>query len=63
MNANDNIALIEDHHEALGIWREKKVRNLDLVHIDAHLDFGFHAARPIMKNRPRESLSGLSDVR
>lgn len=44
---NDNIALIEDHHEALRIWREKKIKNLDLVHIDAHLDFGFYAAKPI----------------
>lgn len=47
MNANGNIALIEDHHEALRVWREKKVKSLDLVHIDAHLDFGFHTAKPI----------------
>lgn len=45
----NKIFLIEDHHEALKIWREKEVRNLDLVHIDAHIDFGFHLARPIKR--------------
>ena len=47
MYRNNNISLIEDHHQALKIWREKKIKNLDLVHIDAHLDFGLHAAKPI----------------
>jgi tetratricopeptide (TPR) repeat protein len=41
-----NISLLEDHHEALSVWREKGFKNLDLVHIDAHVDFGFHPARP-----------------
>lgn len=45
----NKIFLMEDHHEALKIWREKEVRNLDLVHIDAHVDFGFQPARPIKK--------------
>ena len=36
-----NIFLIEDHHEALRIWREKRIRNVDLVHLDAHIDFSF----------------------
>lgn len=45
----NKIFLIEDHHEALKIWREKEVKSLDLVHIDAHVDFGFHLARPIKK--------------
>ena len=45
----NEIFLIEDHHEALKIWREKEVKNLDLVHLDAHIDFGFHPARPIKK--------------
>jgi len=45
----NKIFLIEDHHEALKVWREKEVKNLDLVHIDAHIDFGFHPARPIKK--------------
>ena len=39
--------LIEDHDEALAVWRRAGVRNLDLVHIDAHVDFGFHRARPV----------------
>ena len=46
-NTDKNIALIEDHHEALGIWRKKGFRNLTLVHIDAHIDFGFQPAKPI----------------
>ena len=36
-----NIFLVEDHHEALRIWREKRIRNVDLVHLDAHIDFSF----------------------
>jgi tetratricopeptide (TPR) repeat protein len=42
-----DIVLLEDHNEALKIWRRKKVKNLDLVHIDAHIDFSFHQVRPI----------------
>jgi hypothetical protein len=47
--SKNNISLIEDHHEALKIWREKKFKRLDLVHIDAHIDFGFHPAKPIKR--------------
>ncbi|MFC1623907.1 UPF0489 family protein [Candidatus Omnitrophota bacterium] len=43
----NKISLIEDHNEALTIWRKKRFRNLDLVHIDAHIDFSFPAERPI----------------
>ena len=43
------IALIEDHHEALGIWRKNGFNGLTLVHIDAHIDFGFYPAKPIQK--------------
>ncbi|MCK4809527.1 MAG: UPF0489 family protein [Candidatus Omnitrophica bacterium] len=42
----NKISLIEDHHEALKIWREKGFKGVDLVHIDAHIDFGFHPAKP-----------------
>ena len=42
-----NIFLLEDHDEALKAWREKKVKGLDLVHLDAHIDFGFYQADPI----------------
>jgi tetratricopeptide (TPR) repeat protein len=45
----DNIFLIEDHDEALKIWKAEKVKNIDLVHIDAHMDFGFHPAKPVQK--------------
>ena len=43
----NKVFLIEDHDEALKIWREKKIKAIDLVHIDAHIDFGFHPAKPI----------------
>lgn len=43
----NKISLIEDHHEALKIWRGKGLKGLDLVHIDAHIDFGFQPAKPI----------------
>ena len=46
MPAN-NCHLIEDHHEALEIWRRQRISNVDLVHIDAHIDFEFHATKPI----------------
>ncbi|MBN1492824.1 MAG: UPF0489 family protein [Candidatus Omnitrophica bacterium] len=41
------IFLIEDHDEALKVWRDNQIKGLDLVHIDAHMDFGFHQAQPI----------------
>lgn len=41
------IFLIEDHDEALKVWRKEKIKGLDLVHIDAHMDFGLQLARPI----------------
>lgn len=41
------VFLVEDHDEALKIWRQKGFKNLDLVHIDAHVDFGFYQAKPI----------------
>lgn len=44
---NKNIILIEDHHQALTIWRQEGFKGLDLVHIDAHIDFGFYPAKPI----------------
>ncbi|RJO64477.1 MAG: hypothetical protein C4540_04125 [Candidatus Omnitrophota bacterium] len=47
--ASGNIFLIEDHDEALGIWRKKGVKGLDLIHLDAHLDFGVYDAFPIQE--------------
>ena len=45
--AMNKVFVIEDHDEVLKIWRRKKIKSLDLVHVDAHIDFGFHAAKPI----------------
>ena len=47
--SQSNINLIEDHDQALGVWRDKKIKGLDLVHIDAHIDFGIHPAKPVEK--------------
>ncbi len=43
------VYLIEDHDEALRVWRRKKAKDLSLVHLDAHMDFDFHAARPLLE--------------
>lgn len=43
----NKVFLIEDHDEALRVWRENKIKGFDLVHIDAHIDFGLHRARPL----------------
>jgi len=45
----NNIFLIEDHDEALRVWRQEKIKGIDLVHIDAHMDFGIQPAKPIDK--------------
>lgn len=45
------LALMEDHDEALSVWRKAKLKNAVLVHIDAHPDFSFIARR-----RPQEIL-------
>jgi len=41
----NNIHLFEDHDEALKVWRQKKIKGIDLVHVDAHIDFSFHAVK------------------
>ena len=43
----NNIFLIEDHDEASKVWKENNIKDFDLVHIDAHIDFGFYQANPI----------------
>ncbi|MFB0564685.1 MAG: UPF0489 family protein [Candidatus Aminicenantaceae bacterium] len=50
MNISDSdIRLIEDHDQALRVWRNKKIKGLDLVHIDAHVDLGIQSAKPVQK--------------
>lgn len=43
----NKIYLVEDHDEVLKIWRRAKIAGLDLVHLDAHIDFGFFEAQPL----------------
>lgn len=45
----NDIYLVEDHDEALKIWRKNKIRRMDLVHVDAHIDFGRYQAQPLDK--------------
>jgi tetratricopeptide (TPR) repeat protein len=45
----NNVFLVENHDEVLGIWRKQNIKALDVVHLDAHIDFGFYAAEPIEK--------------
>jgi tetratricopeptide (TPR) repeat protein len=40
------IILVEDHHEAYYAWKERKFKNLPLVHLDAHVDFEFQEVKP-----------------
>lgn len=40
---NGKIFLIEDHHQALEVWRKLRIKEAALIHIDAHVDFGFYA--------------------
>jgi tetratricopeptide (TPR) repeat protein len=44
-----SVFLVEDHDEVLKIWRKHNLKGLDLVHLDAHIDFGFYLADPIEK--------------
>jgi tetratricopeptide (TPR) repeat protein len=40
------IFIVEDHDKVLEIWRKKNIKGLDLIHLDAHIDFGFYQAKP-----------------
>lgn len=40
------VFLVEDHDEVLKIWKKQNIKGLDLVHLDAHIDFGFFPAKP-----------------
>lgn len=44
-----NVHLFENHDEALSIWRKQGAKNIDLVHIDAHIDCKLHDAQPLDK--------------
>ncbi len=41
------VYLFEDHDLSLEIWRKNRIKGLDLVHVDAHIDFSFHEAESI----------------
>ncbi len=39
------IALLEDHHQAYYEWKKHTFQNLPLIHLDAHIDFGFQEVK------------------
>ncbi len=53
-----HIYLKDNHDEALKVWRKLGVKNLDLVHVDAHLDFVLHPAR-----QPQEILEQAVSIK
>jgi tetratricopeptide (TPR) repeat protein len=57
---SQDILLIEDHHEAYYAWRDRQYRNMTLVHLDAHIDFGFQEVKevPLILNEAK-SISEL----
>lgn len=59
MQSLNSIHLMEDHNEALEVWRQKEIRNRILVHVDAHMDVG-----SIPQKDPSEILdaSSISEV-
>ncbi|NLO91283.1 MAG: tetratricopeptide repeat protein [Elusimicrobia bacterium] len=51
------IKLIEDHDQALKLWRKRGLRGLPLVHVDAHIDFRVPSAE-----RPFTAVSSARSV-
>jgi tetratricopeptide (TPR) repeat protein len=43
----EKVFLIEDHDEALDIWRKANPVHLPLIHVDAHIDFAPYSAEPL----------------
>jgi tetratricopeptide (TPR) repeat protein len=41
MKTPENIVMMEDHDKAYSAWKERNVREMALVHVDAHIDFGW----------------------
>ncbi|MGB2705438.1 MAG: UPF0489 family protein [Candidatus Omnitrophota bacterium] len=57
---NTPLKLIENHDEAYFFWKKLRVRGKPLVHLDAHIDFNFHAAKPLKQTfREAKSKEGL----
>jgi hypothetical protein len=45
----ERIFLIDNHNLAFSVWQKEKVRNKVLIHIDAHLDFGWIPDKKLYK--------------
>jgi len=40
------VFVVEEHDEALRIWRRNRIKKVDLVHVDSHIDFRVFQAKP-----------------
>lgn len=45
----ERIVIMENHNLAFSVWQKEKVRNRVLIHIDAHLDFGWIPDKKLYK--------------
>ncbi|MFZ6016555.1 MAG: hypothetical protein ACOYU0_02860 [Nitrospirota bacterium] len=41
MRPPNKIVMMEDHDKAYHVWKESGIRDRILLHIDAHIDFGW----------------------
>ena len=45
----ERIVLMENHNLAFSVWQKERTRNRILIHIDAHLDFGWIPDKKLYK--------------
>jgi tetratricopeptide (TPR) repeat protein len=57
-----NIFTIEDHNEAYDIWRNFRLKNKILVHIDAHIDFAYFPENNPLRLLDSKSLQELKSL-
>lgn len=58
----ENIYLIENHHEALGYWRNMHISNKTIIHIDSHHDLFEGPSFPWINNYLWSSISKTVDM-
>lgn len=58
----NSVFLIEDHDEALKVWRKAGIRQATLLHFDAHLDYAMPAAEePVLLLQQARSVRELKE--
>lgn len=57
-----NIITIEDHHESYWAWKKRKFQNKIILHLDAHVDFGwFEVKEPAQILKEAKTLSEIKN--